>query len=112
MFKYYIRSKKFMLFSKTFLVIIFFVFILLFKSSELIHKEISHPKIVTEINQLVYAKFIDDEFFNASDTSSSDTNEVEKSDWFYYVLGIVILISAGFILKQRYEQYLKQRENL
>ena len=112
MFKYYIRSKKFMFLSKAFLVIIFFVFIHLFKSSELIHKEISHSIIAIEINQMVYAKFIDDEFFNARDTSSSDINEEEKSDWFYYVLGIVILISAGFILKQRYEQYLKQRENL
>ena len=112
MFKYYITPKHFMFFTKAFLVMIFFLFLHLLKSFELIHKEISHPKIVFEINQIVYAKFIDDQFFNASDTSSSDINEEEKSDWFYYVLGIVILISAGFILKQRYEQYLKQRDNL
>jgi len=60
----------------------------------------------------VYAKFIGNEFFNASDTSSNVTNKEEKSDWFYYVLGIIILIAAGFILKQRYAQYLKQRGNL
>ncbi len=101
-----------MFFTKAILVTIFFLFIHLSNSSELIHKEILHPKIVIENNQIVYATFIDDEFFNASDTSSSVTGEEEKSDLFYYVLGILILIAAGFILKQRYEQYLKQRENL
>ncbi|MGB5849210.1 MAG: hypothetical protein WBH40_12025 [Ignavibacteriaceae bacterium] len=91
---------------------IFFLFVNLFNSSELIHKENLHPKIVIENDQIVYAEFIDDEFFNASDTSSSVTNKEDKSDLFYYVLGIIILIAAGFILKQRYEQYLKQRDNL
>ena len=91
---------------------IFFLFIYLFNSSELIHKEVLQPKIAIENNQLVYAEFIDAEFFNANDTSSSVTNKEEKSDLFYYILGIIILIAAGFILKQRYEQYLKQRDNL
>ncbi len=91
---------------------ILFLFIHLSNSSGLIHKEILHPKIVIENNQLMYATFIDDQFFNASDTSSSVTSKEEKSDLFYYVLGILILIAAGFILKQRYEQYIKQRENL
>ena len=61
--------------------------------------------------QMVNARFIDNEFFHTSDTSSSVTNKEEKSDWFYYVLGIIILIAADFILKQRYEQYLKLRQN-
>jgi hypothetical protein len=91
---------------------IFFIFIHLSNSSEILRKEILNPKIVIEGNQMVYAKFIDDEFFNGSDTSSSVTNKEEKSDLFYYVLGVMILIAAGFILKQRYEQYLKQRDNL
>ena len=112
MFKHYITSKYFMFFTKAILVSIFFVLIHLSNSSELIHKEMLHPKIVIENNQIVYAIFIDNEFFNASDTSSSVTNKQEKSDWFYYALGILILIAAGFILKQRYEQYLKQRDNL
>ena len=91
---------------------IFFLFIHLFNSSGLIQKEILHPKIVIENNQIVYAEFIDNEFFNASDTTSNATNKEEKSDLFYYVLGTIILIAAGFILKQRYEQYIKQRYNL
>jgi len=112
MFKYYITSKYFVFFTKTILVVIFFLFIYFFNSTELVHKEILYPKIVSENNQIVYAKFIDNEFFNESDTSSSGTNKEEKSDLFYYVLGIIILIAAGYILKQRYEQYLKQRDNL
>jgi hypothetical protein len=101
-----------MFFARAILITIFFLFIHLSNSSELTHKEILHPKVVIENNRIVYATFIDDEFFNASDTSSSVTNKEEKSDLFYYVLGVMILIAAGFILKQRYEQYLKQRENL
>ena len=101
-----------MLFTKAILVTIFLLFIHFFNSSEVTHKEILNQNIVIENNQIVYATFVDDEFFNASDTSSSVTGEEEKSDLFYYVLGILILIAAGFILKQRYEQYLKQRENL
>ena len=112
MFKNYIKSKYFLLLTKAILIIIFFLFIHHFNSSELILKEILHPKNVIDNNQIVYAKSIDNEFFNPSDTSSSTTNKEEKSDLFYYVLGIMILIGAGFILKQRYEQYLKQRENL
>ncbi len=91
---------------------IFFLFRHLINSSKSIHKEISRPIIIIENNQILYAKFIDNEFFNASDTSSSVTNKEEKSDLFYYALGILILIATGFILKQRYEQYLKQRDNL
>ena len=98
--------------TKAILLMIFFLFIHLSNSSEVTRKEILHPKVVIENNQIIYATFINDEFFNASDTSSSVTNEEEKSDLFYYILGILILIAAGFILKQRYEQYLKQRENL
>ncbi len=112
MFKNFITSKYFMFFTKAILAMIFFQFIHLSNSSELIHKEILHPKIVIENNQIVYAKFLEDEFFNENDTSSSVTNKQEKSDWFYYALGILILIAAGFILKQRYEQYLKQRDKL
>jgi len=112
MFKQFIISKNFMLFTKASLVMIFFLFIHLSNSSGLIHKEILHPKNIIENNQVVYAKFIADEFFEEKDTSSSVTGEEEKSDLFYYILGILILIAAGFILKQRYEQYLKQRDNL
>lgn len=101
-----------MFFTKTILVMVFFLSVHFFSSSEVTHKEILHPKIVMENNQIVYATLIDDEFFNASDTSSRVTSEEEKSDLFYYILGIIILIAAGFILKQRYEQYLKQRNNL
>ena len=91
---------------------IFILFIHLFKSSGITQKEIVHPKIVIENNQIVYAEFIDNEFFNANDTTSNVTNKEEKSDLFYYVLGTIILIAAGLILKQRYENYLKQRDNL
>jgi len=91
---------------------IFFLFINLCNSLELIRKETLQPKIVIENNQILYAKFIGDEFFDESDTSSSVTNKKEKSDLFYYILGIIILIAAGFILKQRYEQYLKQQDKL
>jgi hypothetical protein len=112
MFKYYFTSKYLLLFTKSILVIIFFLFIHLFNSSELVHEEILHPKIDIENNKMVYAIFIGDNFFNESDTSSSVTSKEEKSDLFYYILGIIILIAAGFILKQRYEQYLKQHHNL
>ncbi len=101
-----------MFFTNAILLTLFFLFIHLSNSSGLIHKEILHPKIVIENNQIVYAKFIDAEVIDEKDTSSNVTNNKEKSDWFYYALGIMILIAAGFILKQRYEQYLKQRENL
>ncbi len=112
MFKHYITSKYFMFFTRVILLTIFFLSIHLSHSSELMHNEILNQNIVMENNQIVYATLIDDEFFNASDTSSSVTNKEEKSDLFYYVLGVMILIVAGFILKQRYEQYLKQRDNL
>ena len=112
MFKHYITSKYFLLFTKTILFMILFLFIHLFNSSELVHKEILHPKIFIANNQIVCAKLIAYEFFNASDTSSRVTNKEEKSELFYYILGIIILIAAGFILKQRYAQYLKQRDNL
>ena len=112
MFNHYITSKNFMFFTKASLVMIFFLSTHFFNSSEITDKDILNAIIVIENNQIVYAKFIDSDFFNASDTSSSTTNKEEKSDLFYYVLGILILIAAGFILKQRYEQYLKQRENL
>jgi len=112
MLKHYITSRFFLLFTRVILTIIIFLFIHLFNSSELIQREILHPKNVLRNNQIVYADLIDDEFFTATDTSSSVTNKDKKSDLFYYVLGIIILIAAGFILKQRYEQYLKQRDNL
>ena len=102
MFKHYITSKYFMFLTKAVLVTIFILFIHLSNSSKLIHKEILHPNIGIENNQIVYAKFIDAEVFDEKDTSSSVTNNKEKSDWFYYALGIMILIAAGFILKQRY----------
>ncbi|MCH9028957.1 MAG: hypothetical protein IH819_04945 [Bacteroidetes bacterium] len=111
MFKNYITSKYFMFFTKASLVIIFFLTINFFNSPELIHKEILHPRINVEDKQMVNARFIDNEFFHTSDTSSSVANKEEKSDWFYYVLGIIILIAAGFILKQRYEQYLQLKQN-
>ncbi len=101
-----------MFFTKAILIVIFFLFIHLFNSTELVDKEILLPKIDSENNQIVYVKFIDNESINESDTSSSVVNKEEKSDLFYYVLGIAILIAAGYILKQRYEQYLKQRDNL
>ncbi len=112
MFKHYITSKYFIFSTKLLLVVTFFLFINFFNSSEIIHIAISRQIIVIENNQMVTAKFIGNEFFNAGDTSSSITNKEEKSDLFYYFLGIIILIAAGFILKQRYEQYLKQRDNL
>ena len=36
----------------------------------------------------------------------------EKSDLFYYILGILILIISGFILRQRYKQYLEEKKKL
>ena len=111
MFKNYITSKYFMFFTKASLVIIFFLTIHFFNSPELIHKEILHPRINVEDKQMVNARFIGNKFFHSSDTSSRVTNKEEKSDWFYYVLGIIILIAAGIILKQRYEQYLQLKQN-
>jgi ABC-type transport system involved in multi-copper enzyme maturation permease subunit len=112
MFKHYIRSKYILLFAKTILVMILFLFIYFFNSLELTHKKKLHPNIFIGNNEIAYAEFIDDKFLNDSDSSSSAVNDKEKSDLFYYILGIIILIAAGFILKQRYEQYLKQRDNL
>ena len=112
MFKHYITSKYFLLFTITILAAIFFLLVLLFISPGLTDEENSHPKNFNRNNQIVCAEFFDAEFFEPGDTSSSVTHKGEKSDLFYYVLGIIILIAAGFILKQRYEQYLKQRDNL
>ena len=50
--------------------------------------------------------------FSKGDSTLSEQNEKGKSDTFYYILGIFILIASGFILKQRYEQYVKQRDGL
>jgi len=38
--------------------------------------------------------------------------EEERSDLFYYILGIIILIISMFILRQRYREYLKERDKL
>jgi len=111
MFKTYIRSKYILLFAKAISVMTIFLFIYFFNSPELTHKKKLHPNIFIGNNEIVYAEFIDDKFLNDSD-SSSGVNKKEKSDLFYYILGIIILIAAGFILKKRYEQYLKQRDNL
>jgi hypothetical protein len=37
--------------------------------------------------------------------------EEKKSDLFYYILGILILIIAAFILRQRYKKYLEEKRN-
>jgi len=108
MFKHYFTSKYFPLFTKTILVIMFLLLVYLLNSSDRINREGLQTKNVIWNYQIVYAEFIDDEYFDPSDTSSSITNKGEKSDMFYYVLGIIILIAAGFILKQRYEQYLRR----
>ena len=36
----------------------------------------------------------------------------ERSDLFYYILGILILIVSAFILRQRYKQYLEEKNKL
>ena len=79
MFKNYITSKYFMFFTKASLIIIFFLTIHFFNSPDLIHKEILHPRINVENKQMLNARFIDNEFFHSSDTSSSVTNKEEKS---------------------------------
>jgi hypothetical protein len=113
MFKHYITSKYFLLLSKTILVIVFLLLVHFCRSSGLIHGEnLNQNKNLWGNDQTTYAEFIDAEFFDQSDTSSRATNKGDNSDLFYYVLGIIILIAAGFILKQRYEQYLKQHDNL
>jgi len=112
MFKHYFTSKYFPLFIKTILVIMLLLLVYLINSSGPINREGLQTKNVIWNYQIVYAKFIENEYFDPNDTSSSFTNKGEKSDLFYYILGIIILISAGFILKQRYEQYLKRRDNL
>jgi len=38
--------------------------------------------------------------------------EEKRSDLFYYILGIITLIIAMFILRQRYKEYLKERDKL
>ena len=107
-----LTSKYFLLFIITILAAIFFLLVLLIISPGLTDGENLHPKNFNQNYQIVCAEFFDAEFFEPGDTSSSVTHKKEKSDLFYYVLGIIILIAAGFILKQRYEQYLKQRDNL
>ena len=36
----------------------------------------------------------------------------ERSDLFYYILGIIILIVSAFLLRQRYKQYLEEKDKL
>ena len=38
--------------------------------------------------------------------------EEKRSDLFYYILGIIILIISALILKQRYKQYQKERDKI
>lgn len=70
-------------------------------TSEMIFQKISYDQKVT------YASLIPER-----DSSDVEINEREKSDLFYYILGIIILIAAGIIFKQRYEQYLKDKDRL
>lgn len=56
-----------------------------------------------------YAAFIPVHKPQTSDTTSSKLTKNSKSDLFYYLLGIAILIAAGYIFKKRYEDYLKER---
>lgn len=57
--------------------------------------------------ELSYAKIFYDE---STDSTLQVTKNKKESDIFYYVLGILILMAAGFILKQRYAQYLKEKD--
>ena len=57
--------------------------------------------------QVNYATIFYDE---SVDSTLQETKNKKESDIFYYVLGILILIAAGFILKQRYAQYLKEKD--
>jgi hypothetical protein len=41
-----------------------------------------------------------------------EEEEKERSDLFYYILGILILIISAFILRQRYKQYLEEKNKL
>jgi hypothetical protein len=41
-----------------------------------------------------------------------DEEEEKRSDLFYYILGIIILIVSAFILRQRYKQYLEEKNKL
>jgi hypothetical protein len=41
-----------------------------------------------------------------------DEEEEKRSDLFYYILGILILIVSAFILRQRYKQYLEEKDKL
>jgi hypothetical protein len=45
-------------------------------------------------------------------TPPSPDEEKERSDLFYYILGIIILIASAFILRQRYKQYLEEKDKL
>jgi hypothetical protein len=60
-------------------------------------------------NQIMFAGVFEEEKNNSIDSTSGGKIPEEKSDLFYYILGIFILIASGFILKQRYAQYLKDK---
>lgn len=47
----------------------------------------------------------------ADSTSNIDSDD-KKSDAFYYILGITILIVAAILFKKRYEQYLHDKDKL
>jgi LPXTG-motif cell wall-anchored protein len=47
-----------------------------------------------------------------ADSTSNMNTDKEKSDTFYYILGIVILIVAAILFKKRYEQYLHDKDQL
>lgn len=111
MLKHYYRSKYFLLLIKTILVLILLISIYNFKLSIFKYTNIVHHTSAGDDNVIVYAKLINYEEFSESDSSSNVSKKDEKSDLFYYILGIIILIAAGFILKQRYGQYLKQRDS-
>ena len=71
-----------------------------------ISTELLFQKISTDY-KFTYASLVQE-----TDSSDEHKNEKEKSDLFYYILGIVILIAAGIIFKQRYAQYLKDKNTL
>jgi hypothetical protein len=60
-----------------------------------------------EILNLNYACIL-----QATDSTILKDSGKYKSDLFYYILGTIILIAAAIIFKQRYEQYLKDKDRL
>ncbi|MHA2100822.1 MAG: hypothetical protein ACW99A_19290 [Candidatus Kariarchaeaceae archaeon] len=72
-----------------------------------------HRRVKVEFIKKQHSLYYNQAPFNiAGITFPLPDEQEERSDLFYYILGIIILIVSAFILRQRYKQYLEEKNKL